>query len=177
MSQPVRLCAFDPAWASDFDAEATRLAAGLDPAMIALHHIGSTAVPGLVAKPIIDMMAEVASVTDVDARAERICNLGYQAMGAFGIPGRRYFRKDRPDGQRTHHLHAFEAGSPHITRHLAFRDYLRAHPAEAKAYGALKQRLLRDGQTGWDAYQDGKDTMVRAVEAKALTWWRHKTPT
>lgn len=142
---------YDPAWPAAYMDEAARLVAALGPALVALHHIGSTTVPGLRAKPIIDLLAEGTSLAAVDRAAPQIVALGYEAMGAFGIQGRRYFRKTDAAG-RTHHLHAFEAGSPHVHRHLAFRDYLRAHPQEAAAYAALKIQLLADGQTGWDAY-------------------------
>lgn len=94
--------------------------------------------------------------------------LGYTAIGAFGIEGRRYFRKDDAQGRRTHHRHLFGAGSPHIERHLAFRDYLRSHPKKAGEYSALKQARVDSGV----ARQDGKDAFVKAAEAEAIHWRR-----
>ena len=94
-------------------------------------------------------------------------------MGAFGIEGRRYFRKITPDGVRTHHLHVYEAASPHIARHLAFRDYLRAHPAKAQEYSDLKRRLTSGETPSWDGYMDGKDPFIKQTEAEALA--RYKT--
>jgi GrpB-like predicted nucleotidyltransferase (UPF0157 family) len=96
--------------------------------------------------------------------------IGYEAMGEFGIPGRRYFRRDSAAGVRTHQIHAFAAGSTHIRRHLAFRDYLRAHPAIAEAYSHLKQKLAVAHPDDIYAYMDGKDPFIKEVEQKALAW-------
>ena len=163
---PVRLSDPDPGWPDAFEAEAARLAPRLGP-RVALHHVGSTAVPGLAAKPIIDILAVAPSLSDLDAAAPRMAALGYEAMGALGIDGRRYFRRI-VGGLRTHHLHGFEEGSPHVARHLAFRDHLRAHPAEAAAYAALKRDLAARHAGDWPGYCDGKAAFVDAVEARAL---------
>jgi GrpB-like predicted nucleotidyltransferase (UPF0157 family) len=135
-----------------------------------LHHIGSTAIPGIVAKPVIDMLGIVPTLEGLDARTHRLTMLGYEALGEFGIPGRRYFRKNAPDGTRTHQLHAFAAGSPEIQRHLDFRDYLRAFPAEAAAYAALKEGLAQRCGGDMGAYTEGKTEFIRAVERRASTW-------
>jgi GrpB-like predicted nucleotidyltransferase (UPF0157 family) len=96
--------------------------------------------------------------------------LGYEAMGEFGIAGRRYFRLDDSDGTRTHQIHAFEAGVPNVVRHLAFRDYMRAHPSIAEEYGALKERLANAHPRDMAAYNDGKDAFVKEHERRALLW-------
>ena len=93
-----------------------------------------------------------------------------QAMGEFGMQGRRYFRKDSGAGVRTHQVHAFAAGSPHLARHLAFRDYLRAHPETAREYGTLKLRLAESCRGDVEAYIAGKDAFVKDAERKALEW-------
>jgi GrpB-like predicted nucleotidyltransferase (UPF0157 family) len=157
-------------WAAAFEAEASALLAALSDLSIELHHIGSTAIPGIVAKPVIDMLGIVPALEALDVRAHRLAGLGYEALGEFGIAGRRYFRKNAPDGVRTHQLHAFVVGSPEIQRHLDFRDYLRAFPAEAAAYATLKQELA--GRCGGDmhAYGDGKTEFIRGVERRAAAW-------
>jgi GrpB-like predicted nucleotidyltransferase (UPF0157 family) len=137
---------------------------------IELHHIGSTAIPGIAAKPVIDMLGIVPAVEALDAGAHRLAVLGYEALGEFGIPGRRYFRKNGPDGVRTHQLHAFAVGSPDIQRHLDFRDYLRAFATEAAAYAALKQSLAERCGSDMDAYSDGKTEFIQAVERRAAAW-------
>ncbi len=159
-------------WAAAFEAESSTILGVLADLPIQLHHIGSTAIPGIVAKPVIDILGVVHSLDDLDARAPALAALGYEALGEFGIPGRRYFRKNAPDGTRTHQLHAFATGSPAIDRHLDFRDYLRAFPREAEGYAALKQRLAVSCGSDMTAYSDGKTEFIRAVEQRAATWRR-----
>lgn len=167
----VLISPYSPEWPALFEAEAQKLKAAVSPTQIELHHIGSTSVPGLDAKPIIDIMGVAASLPEIDRYNAAIAALGYEVMGAFGMPGRRYYRKFGPDSVRSHHLHIFETGADHVTRHLAFRDYLRAHPRVADAYAALKHRLIEDGATDWDSYIDGKEAFVLRTEADALRWY------
>jgi GrpB-like predicted nucleotidyltransferase (UPF0157 family) len=96
--------------------------------------------------------------------------LGYEVMGEYGIPGRRYFRKDDREGIRTHHVHAFEAGSAEAERHLAFRDYMIAHPAEAQRYSELKRRLAQEHPQSLDGYMDGKDGFIKEMNRRAARW-------
>lgn len=91
-------------------------------------------------------------------------------MGEFGIPGRRYFRKDNQDGDRTHHLHIFEAGSAEVVRHLTFRDYMIAHPQDAQKYSELKHELAKKHPQNIDGYMDGKDGFIKAMDEKADQW-------
>lgn len=158
----------DTEWAAAFVLEAHAIVAAMGENCTAVHHIASTAIPGVLAKPIIDMLGVVGSFEMLGSVIGRMQLLGYTAIGAFGIEGRRYFRKDDAQGRRTHHLHVFEAGSLHIERHLAFLDYLRSHPEKAGEYSALKQARVDSGV----AYQDGKDAFVKAAEAEAINWRR-----
>ncbi|MEM9725428.1 MAG: GrpB family protein [Pseudomonadota bacterium] len=163
-----------PRWSEDFRREKAEILNALGDHQIALHHIGSTAVPALLAKPIIDLLGETSDLRAFDAIAVVLESLRYQAMGAYGIEGRRFFRKFDREGRRSHHLHVFERGSPHIERHLAFRDYLIAHPEAASAYGALKADLTRGAGVTWEQYIAGKDSFVRLTEASALKWARSR---
>lgn len=140
----------------------------LDGELETLYHIGSTSVPGLAAKPIIDIMGVVHNIMRVDLFNQAMVDVGYEPMGEFGIPGRRYFRKG--GDIRTHHVHVFEIHSAHIARHLAFRDYLRSHPEEAQKYGSLKHRLAQQFPGDIDAYIKGKEDLVQAIERKAVMW-------
>lgn len=162
-----RIVAHDPAWAGAYAREARDIAAAIGEDRIVLHHIGSTAVPGVPAKPIIDMLGITASFVLLDTSP--LAPLGYEDVGAYGIEGRRYFRKSDARGCRTHHLHLFLAGSPQIVQHLAFRDYLRAHPQRAAAYAACKAKFA-------DApdYQQAKEPLVRQLLAEALAWREDK---
>lgn len=168
----VIVVAHDPRWARDFEREAEAIHAALDIPPIALHHIGSTAITGILAKPVVDLLGVVADLDGIDRRAATMRGLDYEVMGPYGIDGRRYFRKSGADGRRTHHLHVFAAGSPQIERHLAFRDYLREHPSKAAEYSALKARLTAGGGASMDAYIEGKAPFIAATDALALDWYR-----
>lgn len=162
----------DRAWRSRFESEAAHIAKVFGDNAVAIHHIGSTSIPGILAKPVIDILVEAASLETVDRQTSGMTKLGYEAMGAFGIEGRRFFRKDDANGVRTHHVHVFEAGAANAVRHLAFRDFLRAHPDRAKAYSDLKAELVaRPGMTR-EAYMDGKDPFIEETEAEAVVWYQ-----
>jgi GrpB-like predicted nucleotidyltransferase (UPF0157 family) len=161
---------YDPLWVPAFETASGEIAAALQDNLDEIHHIGSTAIPGMPAKPIIDMLAVVADLTALDQNAAEMQSLGYEVMGEFGIAGRRYFRRDNALGQRTHHVHAFPSGSPHIHRHLAFRDFLRAHPALAEQYVAVKRRSAEAHPNDMNADNEGKDSFVKEIEKRALAW-------
>ena len=172
MRDQIVVVPYDPAWQGEFETESKRILHALGNNVVSVHHIGSTAIPGIFAKPIIDILLEVNDLVRLDDETGAMQELGYEAMGEFGIPGRRYFRKSDRSGVRTHHVHAFQTGSPEIERHLAFRDYMIAHPTAARAYGALKRELARAYPHDRQAYVDGKDEFVKEHEAKALSWRR-----
>jgi GrpB-like predicted nucleotidyltransferase (UPF0157 family) len=158
----IRVVSHDPAWPAKFEAEAKRISKALGEAALRIHHIGSTAIPQARAKPVIDILLEVASLEALDRKTPKLEALGYQAKGEFGIAGRRYFRLDDCDGIRTHQIHAFEADAPNAVRHLAFRDYMRAHPPVAAEYGALKERLANAHPHDMAAYVDGTSSLRQA---------------
>jgi len=160
------------AWAAEFEREASAIREALSDIPFQLHHIGSTSIPGIVAKPVIDMLGVAPTAEDMDTRSDRLAALGYEVMGEFGIPTRRYFRKNARDGTRTHQLHAFGADSPEIQRHIDFRDYLRVFPEEAAAYEALKLRLAERCGSDMHAYSEGKSEFVRDIERRAAEWRR-----
>lgn len=159
---------YDEKWAVLFAEEAGKLKLIFENEMVAIHHIGSTAVPGLKAKPIIDIMPVVKDISLVDKYNEEMQNIGYEPKGENGIPGRRYFQKGGDN--RTHHVHVYQVGSTEIERHLAFRDYLLNHPHERKSYGALKEKLAEQFPYDIESYINGKDAFVIEIELKALEW-------
>jgi len=168
--QRVYVVPHNPGWVEEFARESVRVASTLGTLMVEILHIGSTAISGIHAKPVIDMLASVTTIEAVDARRKEFECLGYEVMGEFGIPGRRYFRKDNRDGDRTHQIHIFQSGSPHIGRHLAFRDFMRAHPQYALQYEVLKQQLAAMYPNDIDSYAKGKDAFILEMDAKAATW-------
>jgi len=134
---------------------------------VVVEHIGSTAVPGLLAKPIIDLLAGL-SPLDVGPGVAAMEALGYEYLGEYGIPGREFFRKGGE--QRTHHVHAVELGGAHWVRHVAFRDYLRAHPDEAARYGAAKVEAAAAVGEDWEGYWEVKEPVATEIQTRALAW-------
>ena len=163
---------YDPGWVDAFIIEAQALSVALRPIEITLHHMGSTSVPGLAAKPVIDILGAVKTLEALDAAGSGMVELGYEVMGAFGIEGRRYFRKTSPGGMRTHHLHVYQTGSTQITRHLDFRDYLRAFPERAAAYARVKAAIIRGEHTPGLTYAEAKAGIVAELKAEAAAWRR-----
>lgn len=163
----VEVVPHNPRWRDAFEAEAKHIAAALGENVVAIHHIGSTAIPNIYAKPVIDLLIEVRDITEADRRSSAMESLGYEVMGEFGIPGRRYFRKDNQKGIRTHQIHTFETGSAEVKRHLAFRDYMIAHPADAQRYSELKRKLAEEHAQNIDGYMDGKDGFIKEIDRRA----------
>ncbi|WP_339748198.1 GrpB family protein [uncultured Maricaulis sp.] len=164
------LVAHDPGWAARYQDEAGHIQSALGVNAVALHHIGSTAIPNILAKPVIDMLAGVTRIEAVDDCTDAMARVGYEAKGEFGLAGRRYFRKTDGRGQRTHHLHVYDHESPDFQRHLAFRDYLRAFPEHARRYSVLKAGLLADPDIGRQDYQTAKGPLVAELQQQALAW-------
>lgn len=166
----VVLVRHDPKWADEYSEESARIAATLGHVLVAIHHVGSTAITGITAKPVIDMLVEVEDVHLLDVHADRLGALGYEAMSEFGIPGRRYFRKNDAAGTRTHQIHAFAVGATEVHRHLAFRDSLRANPDQARRYEQRKHDLAARYPEDVQAYTDGKTDMIAELDALAAHW-------
>lgn len=157
-------------WPERFAKEAAILIEAMDSDQVVFHHIGSTSVPGLSAKPIIDILAEADSLDLFDEAADKLRLAGYEPRGENGIPGRRYFIKYDADGERLVHLHAFEKGSLQIRRHLAFRDYLRVHPFRAAHYGKVKETASAMFPNDISSYIAYKENTVLEIEEEALDW-------
>ncbi|MEO7360009.1 MAG: GrpB family protein [Gemmatimonadaceae bacterium] len=173
----ILLTEYHSSWATDFCQEAERVWPAFGLVLIELHHIGSTAIPGILAKPVIDILAIVSDVNLLDVKATYFEALGYEVMGEFGLPGRRYFRRDDVAGVRTHHIHAYAPiSSSEVERYLDFRDYLREHPLVAREYSDLKRSLARQCQDD-TRYSDGKTDFIRDVERRAAIWQRESRST
>jgi GrpB-like predicted nucleotidyltransferase (UPF0157 family) len=165
---PVRLVDYDPDWPRQAQERIARLRV-LEPVLVVVHHIGSTSVPGLIAKPIIDLMPLVTDLAALDLERAAVEGLGYRWHGEYGIAGRRYCTAD-VGNRRVAQLHFFAMGDPGVPRHLAFRDYLRAHPGIVAAYAAEKRRA-RDLHPGdHQAYGAEKRGWIDRTEAAALAW-------
>lgn len=171
MARPklVEVRAYDDQWPAAFGRERDELISVLGVAAAAIHHIGSTSVPGLHAKPVIDILVESPSLALIDSATPSLEGRGYEARGEYGVPGRRYFSKTPARALKVH-LHVFESGNPRVARHLLLRDYLRVHPPEARRYGELKTRLAETHAGDRDAYQAAKADFINQLHARALEW-------
>lgn len=161
--EPIEVVEYDPAWPRRFEEERDRLLQLLDVQGVCIEHIGSTAVPGLAAKPVIDILVIIERFPLPPAVVSAVESLDYEYKGEYGIAGRQYFRT-RPHAR---HLHVFAPGSAEATQHLLFRDYLRAHLEAAREYAALKRRLAEEHRLNREAYTEGKADLVRAILEQA----------
>lgn len=175
MTQPtarkIILAPYDPTWPAQFEEERNRLLAVIGKWAAGIQHVGSTAIPGSAAKPIIDIAVHLDSLTDALKCITPLAGIGYECLGEFGLPGRIYFRKrtDNPlpgqahDGVgRTHQIHMYETGHEQYEKQVVFRDYLRSHSEAAREYEALK-RDLAARLSDVEEYADSKSDFVRRI--------------
>jgi GrpB-like predicted nucleotidyltransferase (UPF0157 family) len=169
----VELTVHDPRWSAAAQTEASVLRAALGPNLLAVHHVGSTAIPGLRAKPILDLLPVVQNLGEVDLKRKDLERVGYEWWGEFGLVGRRYATKNEPStGRRLIQLHCYGVGAPDIDRHLAFRDYLRRNPQVVASYEDEKARCLALHPDNSHEYGACKSAWIDAVEAAAVAEWR-----
>lgn len=164
----IHLVEHSPQWSKDFIKESSRLKDIIADNLVTAFHIGSTAIVGLRAKPVIDILLVVRSLTDVDQHNLTLQDLGYVAKGEYGIQGRRFFLKGGV--VRTHHLHLFEMGNSEIERHKLFVEFLNAHPDRATQYEMLKIKLASKYKLEPDKYTEGKSAFIQAIDVEALAW-------
>ena len=162
LSDRVELVDHDPSWAELFEQEAAKVAPIFDGAAIGIEHVGSTSVPDLCAKPIVDVLVGLRQLELSEEQIAAMEKLGYLYLGEHGVPGRLFFRKD----PRTHHVHVVEHGGEHWERQLIFRDALRADAEERKRYDEFKRRLAAEGHPR-EVYTELKTPFIREVEARA----------
>ncbi len=169
MVRKIEVVPYDPDWSNRFKMEADEITSVFEQEVVAIHHIGSTAIPSISAKPIIDILVEVKDIKKIDIFNAEMIKRGYQSKGEFGITDRRFFIKG-DEVNRTHHIHVFESGHPEIERHLNFRDYMVTHPGEAETYGRLKEELAQKYPEDIEGYIAGKDEQIKRTDRKAKAW-------
>lgn len=155
---------YDQSWPARYEEEKARIVEALGDAVVAIEHVGSTAVPGLAAKPIIDIMVGVRKLDDGERCIRPLVAIGYEYRGEAGVPGRHYFRKGDP---RSHHLHMAEHAGHFWERHILFRDLLREDRELAQQYGALKKELAAKYRTERLAYWEAKSPFIESVLDRA----------
>jgi len=162
-STPIVLEEYDASWAREFEALREKIAGALGEVAAAIEHVGSTSVPGLAAKPIIDLDVLLRTEDEIPLAIERLAAIGYQHQGDLGVSGREAFRA--PGSGFPHHLYV--CSPEQFRRHVAFRDFLRTHPEDAQAYARLKRELAREFADDRDAYTRGKSEFVEEILGRA----------
>jgi GrpB-like predicted nucleotidyltransferase (UPF0157 family)/GNAT superfamily N-acetyltransferase len=165
MNDTIEIFPYNSLWPKMFEDEARLIQKALGPNCIEIHHIGSTAVPELIAKPIIDILPVVSDISIVDKVTTSMENIGYEAKGEKGIPFRRFFLKGNP--VRKFHVHIFEKDNPEIERHLKFRDWLKEHDDDRNAYAQLKSSLAQKYSHDRLSYTIGKNEIIANIDKKA----------
>ncbi len=163
--EAIKLVPYDPSWPFKYALEAAKIQQILGSNCVRIHHIGSTAIPGIYAKPIIDIFPVVDNLNAVDQCNADFEQLGYICRGEYGYPGRRYFKKIAKE--QSFHIHAFQTGDTEIERHLAFKERLTTHPDEAASYSWIKRCLAEQFPFDRQQYTDGKDSFIRMINYRA----------
>jgi len=167
----IEVVPYNPKWPQLFEEEAALIKKALGDNCIAIYHVGSTSVPGLNAKPIIDILPVVKDILEVDHRTKAMENLGYVAKGENGMAFRRFFQKGGT--VKTHNVHVYEQGDPEIDRYVKFRDWMRSHRDDREAYAKLKKELAAKFPHDILSYCNGKDAFVASIDDKdGYEGWR-----
>lgn len=169
MTRPVVIVNYDPKWPKLFEKEKKLILGTIGHITVRIEHIGSTSVPGLGAKSIIDILVAINHLCDAKKCIQPLQMIGYeyQPRHEAHIPERRYFRKGEPPREQHYHLHMVELKSGFWKRHLLFRDYLRAHPEVAQEYQDLKKQLAMEYVLDREGYTEAKTPFIESVVVKA----------
>lgn len=169
----IEVVSYDERWPDFFKQESNRLKETLSSELNEIYHIGSTAIPNMRAKPVIDLLLVCDNLDNIDRIAKQLEQLSYYNVRRHVVPHRSFFTK-RQDAGISYNLHIRERGDPQINRHVNFKDYLMEHPDEAGDYAALKTELEAKYPTDMMSYVTGKDKLVQAIDVKAKCWSRRK---
>jgi len=169
MSRIVELHPHNPNWAATYQTEAAKLKPIFGKLLLLTEHIGSTAIPGIKAKPIIDIMIAVSNLACVADFIPEMELLGYEHRGEAGIPGRQYFRREA-DSIGGYHVHIYQLGHAAITQALNFSEYLRTHPDRAQAYSHLKEGLAKKFRNDRAMYTESKTDFIEETNRLAAAW-------
>lgn len=166
MSEPIVIVDYDPGWPAQFERIRLRVQSALGPLLVAVEHVGSTSVPGMAAKPIVDMDVAVAGKSDVPVAIERLAVIDYKHEGDLGITGREAFKP--PSDLPLHHLYVVTVDGREFRRHIAFRNRLRRDPATAHEYEKLKRELAERFRNARENYSVAKTEFVERILAEEL---------
>jgi len=169
MEDPILVVDYDTTWPIKYEQEKIRILDALGNTIADIQHIGSTSVPGLAAKPVIDIILGLKQLPPSPAQISSLEAQDYLYCGELGIPGRHYFRQGMP---RTHQIHSVLVDSEFWKSHILFRDFLRAHPDAAQQYEVLKRKLAVEFHYDRERYTDSKSPLIKQLLEKALGWQR-----
>lgn len=167
MSLTSHISDYDPHWPAMFEAERLRIREKLGQLVREIHHVGSTAVPGMKAKPEIDLLIVVNNISEIEAINSGMAELGYDVRGECRIEGRHYYSKNTRS-VRTHKAHVCEIFHSNVARQIAFRDYMRDHHKDAQEYAELKLSLVQSNSMGMAEYLEGKRNYIEGIIQVAL---------
>jgi GrpB-like predicted nucleotidyltransferase (UPF0157 family) len=167
LEDPIIVVSYNADWSIQYEQEKIRILNALGDAVAEIQHIGSTAVPGLAAKPVIDILLGLKQIPPSPIQIAKLEVLGYLYCGELGIPNRHYFRQGMP---RTYQIHAVQIDSEFWRSHILFRDFLIAHPAAAKQYEVLKRKLAVEFRSDRNQYTNNKAPLIQELLVQAKTW-------
>jgi len=172
IDEPVEIALYDERWPTQFESEKNSIARVLGASVVAIEHIGSTAAPGMIAKPVVDIQAGFEEKYQPEIWTAALAPLGYESLGEAGVPGRWYFRK-RMSGANFN-LHAVRFAGAHWRNNLLVRDYLRLDPLCAAEYAAAKRRALESSRM-LIGYSDAKSEFIAAMIRRATSYFNSTT--
>ena len=175
-SEPVTIEKFNPDWTSWFEELRSFFEQNLGPNVIRIEHVGSTSIPEMIAKPIIDLDI-VCHISNFDEIKSRLEAIGYAHQGDLGIPEREAFaltNLELKERLPTHHLYVCDVHSKELHRHITFRDYLCEHPEDTKKYSEIKMRLVKEHSGDRELYIQGKAQLVQDILERALRWYNNR---
>lgn len=167
------LRSYDPSWPLEFEKLRSKLEPLFGENLISFNHFGSTSIPGMIAKPTIDVCVEVKSIEEVNATRSKLEDLGYKSWGDYVGTGEEYFTLDDSSGQRLYNIHTLQTGNKFIQNYISFRDYLRAHPKKVAEYIDIKKKLLKEfGSDDYNSYNLTKSQRIDALKQEAMEWYQ-----
>lgn len=173
-SRPYRVVEYDPEWKELFKKYAEQIKSVFGTNLVEIHHFGSTSIPGMFAKPNIDMYALVKSLDEVRAQYDAMCSLGFSCRGDYSNIGEEYFTLDTHEGERIASVHVFEGSNERFKDYRNFRNYLIANDSERERYIALKRDLYEKYKNDYPKYDAGKKELIDELREKANTWAEEK---
>jgi GrpB-like predicted nucleotidyltransferase (UPF0157 family) len=168
--RPYSITEYDPKWVDRFNEHAKKIKEILGPIALETHHIGSTSIPGMIAKCNIDIEVVVQRLADVRRLSQKMAEAGYTPRGDYSEIGEEYFTEDAEDGERLASIHVFPVGHPDIQMQLNFRDYLRTHEKDREWYVETKKSLYSQHKDNYGAYDGGKQEVIEAIKERARNW-------